>query len=168
MEPSDAGLLDNKWMRVGVARTVPAAPDVVWAKVGDESTWLSWYKPLSAFDPIGEPTTGIGATFQEQEWLWKTESRVVTKDAGRKIGLSTHSINMPGLLTSYYRSISVDPGENGSSTLVAISGAFRFGPLGWLLFPYTYPQMNAAMYFEYRSALKGLAELVLVESKAGR
>lgn len=146
-------------MRVRVERTVTATPDLVWTVVGDESSWLRWYRPLSLFQPIGEPTSGVGATFDEHESFWKTRSEIVSKVPGRSIGLATRSINLSGLLDRYYRSIDLEPGADGASTTVSITGAFRFGWLGLLLFPYTYPQMNASIYLEYRSALRGLAAL---------
>ncbi len=66
----------------------------------------------------------------------------------------TRSINIRGLLTKYYRSVSVVPVD--THTEVTITGAFRLGVLGWALLPYTYPQMLGALFFEYRSALRGL------------
>lgn len=157
LRSSDSGLLEHRWFRVEVDRTVPVPPAQVWALVGDESTWLDWYEPLSGFEPVGEPTSGVGATFAEQEWVWTTASEVVVKDDGRRIDLATRSINLRGLLRGYYRRIELEPVDGGSSTEVSFVGGFRFVPLGWLLFPYTYPQMNASLWFEYRGALKGLA-----------
>ncbi len=163
LQPSDGDLLGNSWMRVGVERAMAVPAERVWSTVSDASTWLSWYKPLSVFEPVGEPTGGLGATFRQQDWVWKTESSIVAWDRGREIGLSTSSINMPGLLTKYYRSLTIEQSEDETATTVTLTGAFRFGTLGWLLAPYTYPQMLAALYVEYRSALSGLAELLTSE-----
>ena len=143
-----------------VTRSILAPASQVWSRVSDQSTWLDWYRPLKAFEPVGETTNGIGAVFHEQDALWKTESEVVSLEPGVEIGLSTRSINFPGLLTHYYRRISLEPSEDASTTTVSISGGFNFGLLGWLLFPYTYPQMHAALYLEYRCALQGLASAV--------
>lgn len=139
---------------------MPAEVGAVWAAIDDPSTWVDWYEPLSAFEPIGEPTTGVGARFHEQEWLWKTESRIVHREPGRSLGLSTESINMPGLLRRYHRQLVVEPEPGGASTTVTIIGGFRFGPLGLVLFAYTYPQTLGALYLEYRSALRGLSRFV--------
>jgi len=160
LQPSDAELLGNRWMRIAVTRAIPADLDVVWSAVDDPSTWLDWYEPLAAFEPIGEPTRGIGAVFHEREWLWKTNSRIVAREPGRSIGLSTESINMPGLLSRYYRRISLEREPIDGSTLVTITGGFRFGQLGLVLFAYTYPQMLGALFVEYRSALRGLSRFV--------
>lgn len=158
LQPSDSSLLKKKWSRTGVSRMVKASPDEVWAVVSDASTWLDWYRPLSAFDLVGVTSLQPGAEVYEKESFWKTTSEVVDWDEGRTIGLSTRTINARWLLRRYYRLLEIDAADpEGTETKVSLTGGFSFGPVGWIFVAYAYPQTRASLYFEYRSALKGLA-----------
>lgn len=156
LRDADETILASRWWRIEASRAVAADPGRVWDVVGDEAGWLSWYRPLTELEVIGEPTTGVGTVLREREWLWRTTTEVVRRDEGSRIDLITRSINIRGLLTKYYRSVTVVPADDGAE--VTITGAFRLGILGWGLLPYTYPQMLGALFFEYRSALRGLEQ----------
>ncbi len=158
---SDGTLLDRRWSRLSVSRTVAAHREDVWAEIADHERWLTWYRPLQEIRLVEGTELAIGTVVWEHEGPWKTTSEVLELEEGRAVGLAMRTLNLRGLLSSYYRRIEVKAGSTGdASTEVTITGGFGFGPLGWVLVAYTYPQMIAAMYFEYRSALKGLAETV--------
>ena len=156
---SDSALLDRWWSRLSVSRTVDAPPEAVWTVIADHENWLAWYRPVKKFELTEGTELAIGTVCYEEEGPWKSTSEVVEWEEGRVVGLAMRTLNLPGLLSKYYRRIELQAGGAGEPTTeVTITGGFAFGPLGWLLIGYTYPQMIAALYFEYRSALKGLAE----------
>lgn len=152
---SDRTLLDRGWASLSVTRTVDASSVDVWTLIADHQQWLTWYRPLKDLRLETGSRLEVGTVLYEHEGPWKTTSEVMEWDEGRMVGLAMRTLNLRGLLSGYYRRIEVHPAD--AHTEVTIIGGFTFGTLGWVLFPYTYPQMHAAMYFEYRSALKGLA-----------
>ncbi len=158
---SDGTSLDSRWTRLAVSRTIEAPIADVWAAVADHQQWLTWYRPLSKFELVEGDQLAIEAVVWEREGLWESTSEIVEWESGRLVGLATRALNLRWLLSKHYRRIELcSVGEAGSQTEVTITGGFAFGPLGWALVGYTYPQMIAAMYFEYRSALKGLGEML--------
>lgn len=154
---SDASVLDRWWSRVTQTRTIAADAPTVWAAL-EHPDWLRWYAPLSDFAVVGGGGVVAGSVLREREWLWKTESVVEVWVEQRTMELSTRAFNVRGLLRSYRRRIELEPTDDG--TVVRLTGGFAFGPLGWLFLPWTLPQMTSTLWFEYRSALRGLADLV--------
>ena len=159
---SDSKMLDRRWSQVSVSRTIAVQQEAVWAAIADHKRWLTWYRPLKGFRLLEGDELAIGALVWEHEGPWKTTAEVLEWEEGRTVGLAMRTLNLRGLLSSYYRRIELQAvaTDQEPRTEVTITGGFAFGPLGWVLFAYTYPQMLATMYFEYRSALKGLAEAV--------
>lgn len=157
LKESGPALLERRWASLSRSVTIAASQDQVWARIADTAHWTDWYRPLSRFEPLTAATTGIGARFDEHEGPWKSTSEIVAWDESTRIGLATRTLNLPGLLTRHYREIALARDhETPQHTVVTMAGSFSFGLLGWLLVSYTYPQMHAAMYFEFRSALNGL------------
>ena len=154
---SNASVLDRRWTRVQAEQHVAASVADVWAVLEDPD-WLRWYRPLSDFAIVGGGGVVAGSVVREREWLWKVESVVDVWEEQRALGLAARAFNVPGLLRTYHRRFDLTAVDGG--TRVELTGGFAFGPTGWIFLPYTYPQMVGALYFEYRSALKGLSQLL--------
>lgn len=158
LRASGPEILDRRWSRVVKSRALNAPIDEVWDIIRDPANRSLWYPASDEFDALTTQTTGVGATFAEREWAWKATSEIVRWDDGRCLGFATRSLNFPGLLRKLYTEFSLEP-VDGARTKVTIAGGFSFGLLGWLLVPYTYPQMIGSMWFDYRSSLKALRNL---------
>lgn len=155
LKPSGPNTLASRWTRVRREGTVEAPIDRVWSVVSDHTQRTAWYTALDEFVPMGEATSGVGATFREREWAWKSTVEIVEWSEGRHIGMSTRTLNMPGLLSRLYTQFELEA-VSDDSTVVTITGGFRLGWLGWVLAAYTYPQMLTYLWVDYRSAMKGL------------
>lgn len=157
LKPSGPELLEGRMSRVRVERRIDASVDALWNLISDPAQRTTWYPASDEFTALTGQTTGVGAAFAEREWLWKATSEIVVWEEGRRVGFATRSLNFPGLLRRLYTEFTLVP-VDASRTEVTIAGAFSFGPIGWLLVPYTYPQMTGSMWFDYRAALKALAK----------
>lgn len=153
-------LLDGRWTRARSERTIAASAATIWDVVSDQAERTNWYPACDAFEPLTEQITGVGASFAEKEWLWTSTSQIAVWEEHERIGWNTTTLNFPGLLSGLYTELHID--SRGESCLVSINAGFSFGPLGWLLVAYTYPQMFGTLYVDHRRALRSLERVIAV------
>lgn len=158
MTPASREWVQSGFLRVSAKTEVSVAPERIWEILSDPETWETWYGGLDTFERLSNEF-GLGSRVRIKEWLFRSQAEIVEWEPGRAIGWTYVSSSFSFMLSKDAERIEIRQGDEPGRYIIEHSGRFSLNWLGWLLAPYALGNIFGFMYFDFRTAVRRLAQL---------